>query len=314
MERVVTDKSFTMAEILISLTIIGVIAAITLPSLRANINEKTWATQRKVLNSRLSQAISMMPSLNGYGIGTTSALTEQNAAQAFITEGLSKVLQIKNICNYENLSKCNIPNKISRLKSKKKIDFPNRLNALNGNWPVAHTTTLEGVTYNFRSIFNTFVSAFETQNGESIAVYYYPNCQSKNKSINYYVQTMICANFLYDLNGKKGPNKVGKDIGFITALYATDSELISPQAAQASSAMIIGFDSAKQFCSNQGTRMANSEEFMSLFANSKLIGYNDQVGYFTSDKFNGNNVFILSSTGLLYSENKNRAYVQCIKR
>ena len=34
----VPSKAFTMAEILISLTIIGVIAAITLPSLKANIN------------------------------------------------------------------------------------------------------------------------------------------------------------------------------------------------------------------------------------------------------------------------------------
>ena len=37
--------AFTMAEILISLTIIGIIAALTLPALQANINEKTWATQ-----------------------------------------------------------------------------------------------------------------------------------------------------------------------------------------------------------------------------------------------------------------------------
>ena len=34
--------AFTMAEILISLTIIGIIAAITLPALQGNINEKVW--------------------------------------------------------------------------------------------------------------------------------------------------------------------------------------------------------------------------------------------------------------------------------
>ena len=33
--------AFTMAEILLSLTIIGVVAAITLPSLTGNINERT---------------------------------------------------------------------------------------------------------------------------------------------------------------------------------------------------------------------------------------------------------------------------------
>ena len=38
------NLGFTMAEILLSLTIIGVVAAITLPSLMANINERTWNT------------------------------------------------------------------------------------------------------------------------------------------------------------------------------------------------------------------------------------------------------------------------------
>ena len=50
--------AFTMAEILLSLTIIGVVAAITLPSLTGNINERTWNTQRKALYARFSQAIS----------------------------------------------------------------------------------------------------------------------------------------------------------------------------------------------------------------------------------------------------------------
>ena len=59
--------AFTMAEILLSLTIIGVVAAITLPSLTGNINERTWNTQRKALYARFSQAIALMPALNGYG-------------------------------------------------------------------------------------------------------------------------------------------------------------------------------------------------------------------------------------------------------
>lgn len=56
-------KAFTMAEILLSLTIIGVVAAITLPSLTGNINERTWNTQRKALYARMSQAISLMPGI-----------------------------------------------------------------------------------------------------------------------------------------------------------------------------------------------------------------------------------------------------------
>ena len=82
-----------MAEILLSLTIIGVVAAITLPSLTGNINERTWNTQRKALYARFSQAIALMPALNGYGTLTedeSGNVTEDTAAETFITAGLSK--------------------------------------------------------------------------------------------------------------------------------------------------------------------------------------------------------------------------------
>ena len=32
----------------------------------------------------------------------------------------------------------------------------------------------------------------------------------------------FCVNFIYDLNGKKGPNTMGKDMGFMTMLYPFD--------------------------------------------------------------------------------------------
>ncbi len=94
---------FTMAEILLSLTIIGVVAAITLPSLMANINERTWNTQRKALYARMSQAIAMMPQIAGYGTLTVttdedgSTTVTDTATESFLTEGLSKVLKINNI-------------------------------------------------------------------------------------------------------------------------------------------------------------------------------------------------------------------------
>ena len=99
--------AFTMAEILLSLTIIGVVAAITLPSLTGNINERTWNTQRKALYARFSQAIALMPSLNGYGTlteGDSSTSAVDTAAETFVTAGLSKVLKINNICDSEHLA------------------------------------------------------------------------------------------------------------------------------------------------------------------------------------------------------------------
>ena len=111
-------RAFTMAEILLSLTIIGVVAAITLPSLTGNINERTWNTQRKALYARLSQAVALMPSLNGYGTlseATSSASAVDTVAETFVTNGLSKVLKINNICDYEHFEDCGIGSKFTNL-------------------------------------------------------------------------------------------------------------------------------------------------------------------------------------------------------
>ena len=118
-------SAFTMAEILLSLTIIGVVAAITLPSLTGNINERTWNTQRKALYSRLSQAVSLMDGVRGYGDlrHTTSydwgheshTYSSDNAAEAFITAGLGKVMKMNNVCDYSHLGDCGLPDKFIRL-------------------------------------------------------------------------------------------------------------------------------------------------------------------------------------------------------
>ena len=120
-----------MAEILLSLTIIGVVAAITLPSLTGNINERTWNTQRKALYARFSQAIALMPAINGYGTysedtdsaGSTSVT--DTVAETFVTAGLSKVLKINNICSYDKLSDCGLPDKITTLAGSTLDSFPN---------------------------------------------------------------------------------------------------------------------------------------------------------------------------------------------
>ena len=293
--------AFTMAEILISLTIIGVIAAITLPSLRANINEKTWATQRKALHARLNQAISMMPSLNGYGeyAGTWNnnvvTVEKDTAAQMFLTNGLSKVMQINNICipngatRNERLAaftKCGINSKLKTTKGNT-INFPTKLSEMNNT--LIDTYSTAGSTYlPPQKEIDTQAIAFETKNGESIAVFYNPICASKEVSFlygvnTYYVTPYVCANFVYDLNGRRGPNKFGKDIGFITALYPTDSEVVAPEILFVDENTDMTWEQAKNTCSTKDSgRLANSDELAAMFYNKQFLGIN-KSRYFWSN-------------------------------
>ena len=257
--------AFTMAEILLSLTIIGVVAAITLPSLTGNINERTWNTQRKALYARFSQAIPLIDSLNTY-----------TNAETFVTGALSNVLKINNICDNEHLPDCGIASKITTLDAST-IDMPKTLSSLNDKF-TNFSTNSEPVYGSWEGSYSqddTDAAAFETQNGESIVLFYNPSCTSNmGETSDFFTQSKICLNFIYDLNGNKGPNTVGKDIGFITAFYPSDSEVVAPFVNYHTLSSGIDFDSASALCNNLGEeyRMPNILELSAMFMNQKLIG------------------------------------------
>ena len=272
--------AFTMAEILLSLTIIGVVAAITLPSLTGNINERTWNTQRKALYARFSQAIALMPALNGYGTlkeesssGADDAV--DTAAETFVTNGLSKVMKINNICDNEHLEDCGIPAKITPY-SGDNINLSDIKTLLDYN-----SLFTSASSYN---TLNTKAAAFETQNGESILVYYNPNCTpNKNEVQSHFVQSKMCVNFVYDLNGSKGPNTMGKDIGFITALYPSDPIVVAPMPHIKVGG--VGWTYQTQGgarCTKQDPeyRMPSLDEMSSMFYNRLLTGSGDTNGYY----------------------------------
>ncbi len=267
-----------MAEILLSLTIIGVVAAITLPSLMANINERTWNTQRKALYARMSQAIGMMPQIGGYGTLTedeNGSVTADTAAETFLTEGLSKVLKINNICDSDHLADCGIPTTINALNGNTAFSqIPKTLLEFNSSFQYSKTLTNEStsVTWDMSySQIDTKAAAFETQNGESVLLFYNPNCIEEVDAKLVYTQSYMCANFVYDLNGNKGPNSVGKDVGFVTALYPFDSSVVSPFPT-ASVIEPTDFIGARSACrAGVETRLPNIEELMAMFYNNNLL-------------------------------------------
>ena len=278
--------AFTMAEILLSLTIIGVVAAITLPSLTGNINERTWQTQGKALFSRMSQAIALMPSLNGYGTltaGTTSTSAIDTAAETFVTNGLAKVLKINNICDNEHLQDCGIPDSYVAQGGSKR-DFPTTLSELNSK-----IVGSNGLAIDVKA------AAFETANGESIAVFYNPQCRAYTGATNYYAQQYFCVNFVYDLNGTKGPNTVGKDIGYMTAFNPSDSTISSPVFGKILAGVSYTNSKAVAACRKLGNeyRLPTRDEMASLFYNMNFV-LGDSTGFsyqYQIDKQVGNNTF-----------------------
>jgi len=316
---------FTMAEILLSLTIIGVVAAITLPSLTGNINERTWNTQRKALYARMSQAIALMPALNGFGTisgqGTSSAV--DTATETFIASGLSKVLKINNICDNTHFEDCGIPTSYTDMAGTQKT-IPTTLYTLNG-W--FSSVAYSGSSYSTK---DTKAVAFETQNGESIVAYYNQTCRTEylneeslttSGGVFGFPEATMCLNFVYDLNGNKGPNTVGKDIGFITVFNSMDSSVVAPMPSSpnnADSSKKSWYDTPK-LCTQQDpdSRIPNINELSAMLINKSIINLADSSSYFWSGSVaNTEKAWLISmSDGIQASVNKvNQWYVRCIKR
>ncbi len=320
--------AFTMAEILVSLTIIGIIAAIILPALTDNINERTWNTKRKVLYTRMAQAIALMPNLNSYGTLTPESSSGagdgvDTATETFLIEGLSKVLKINNICDNAHLEGCGIPkNYIDTQGSEKTI--PTTLYELHSFFK---SVNYAGAGY---STNDTKAAAFETQNGESIVAYYNRNCRTKSErrrqGEDYYIypQENMCVNFIYDLNGDKGPNTVGDDMGFITVFNATDPTLVAPLPSNSTHIAAIAWTEASNTCTtnNKESRMPNLDELAALFINKDFINLSTHGYTWSGTAFNSNKAWYLcmrnlygASGGSINTTAKNASYgVYCIKR
>lgn len=169
-------KAFTLSEILITLGIIGVVAAMTMPVLITNYQKQVTASKLKQTYSILSQALERSRAENGdpdnWDFGGVSgqpqnAAAMKTAADNFLNNYLLKYIQNK------------------KFVSKSYDIYP-----------------LNGVGQN--KLPNQFSSAYILKNGTLVSAWFNNNGK---------VVTDIF--FTVDLNSSSGPNVYGKDIFFM---------------------------------------------------------------------------------------------------
>lgn len=175
--------AFTLAEVLITLGIIGVVAAISIPTLIQNSQEKATVSLLKKAFTTYSQAFQLAVNENGtpdtWDIGDYSSdPTEQAKAKNIITT-LAPYLKVTKTCD-----------------------------KLENGCHVSPSWFLNNVQYDFVS--NRMYRA-ALSDGSYLAVY------SLRSNCNYVVGStnslnQVCAYMIVDINGAKLPNTQGKDI------------------------------------------------------------------------------------------------------
>ena len=123
------QAAFTLAEVLITLGIIGVVAAMTMPVLIQNHREKVTVTRLKKVYSTLSQALVAAINENGTPDLWDSYQYEdkeesEDAITRFSVKNLAKQLKTVKDCGYESKG-CFVPDGYKNLSGSKERDFEN---------------------------------------------------------------------------------------------------------------------------------------------------------------------------------------------
>ncbi len=180
--------AFTLAETLITLAIIGVVAAITIPSLVKNYNEKAWSTAQKVFTERLEVATRQM--------NTEEKLAGYSSTMDFVNE-LKKYIKITRVCDNNNITKC----------------FNKEVIWNEGEDPIDMSTIKNAASLG-QDDWDTDTVAVQFANGVNAIIAYNPNTTQEPFN-NQFSATSNSMAILYDVSGNKNPNTNGKDIGKI---------------------------------------------------------------------------------------------------
>lgn len=172
-------KAFTLAEVLITLGIIGVVAAMTIPVLLQNYTEKRTVSILKETQSIIAQSMKMAEEEYGTMDGWVTNPKEDKATTVAYANNLKPFLKLALDCGVND--------------SEGKCVYKGNYKLKNGTPTANHHATV------------TFYYKVKLLNGSSIWL-------RPNKVMNTLYGIPAVANFFIDTNGPNAPNQWGKDL------------------------------------------------------------------------------------------------------
>ena len=168
----IKQKAFTLAEILITLTVMGLISALTIPSLVQTTKDSQLKSAWKETYSIINQATSRVILNNG---GTMLGICTDWDGNCMRDKYLNHLLSIKSCSSSDAVGNC----------------WPNNTKYMDNS----------NFAYNGSPV-------IILNNGSSLAfAFYYGNCTNTD-----WQNIPVCGALNLDVNGLKGPNIMGKDI------------------------------------------------------------------------------------------------------
>ena len=194
--------AFTLAEVLITLGIIGVVAAMTLPTLIANYKNKVLLNQAKNSYSKISNALLLVKTQNGYD--SYADFFRPNTTNDELMQELSKSLQMTKICNAYRGGCWTWKTKYEKKKLEDGkaiyLDYRNSASAV-----LTDGSVITLSNYNRNGDCHWVNSYYKRdQNGNIVK-------DEKGNNIVINDADARCGHIIIDTNGAKGPNQFGAD-------------------------------------------------------------------------------------------------------
>ena len=182
--------AFTLAEVLITLAVIGIVAALTLPGLIQNHNQKAWSTAKDLWEKKLTETVRRM--------NVDGVMTGHDTTEDFLNTFKNYMKVIKTCYNSE-INKCYSPKVVTTGKDEEPIEI--------------ETDTLKSSKLIGAASWqaNTNTVSFIVADGTTVIMAYNPDCPYADP-IEDQGSQVSCLAMITDVNGNKGPNRVGKDI------------------------------------------------------------------------------------------------------
>ena len=199
------NNAFTLAEVLITLGVIGVVAAITMPMLITNINDRANSERHANIAYKITQAMEQM---RAHG-----KLTAYDSTSAFVDE-LQKYLKITKRCDADHIAECWPTETVINAAGDEYnvADCKQRKNLLAGSDSADSNVGL--ILADGASIILTYdTNASPIDVGDKIIASNksLPVGKNKNKEFAYTTSVTAPIDFVTDVNGKKGPNSETRD-------------------------------------------------------------------------------------------------------
>lgn len=296
-------KGFTLSEVLITLTVLGVVAGITIPVFSEKITGRIFERSKADTLTKIIEAANLM--------GMNNVLVGYTTNEAFANE-FQKYMKVTQRCYSSNLEKC----------------FPAKFKLANGT--EINTNTLVVGTDLKAGNNGTPTVGLGLANGTSMIIALKAltgaaddpclKLDPMNGAANGTSGSGIlaCTSILYDVNGFKGPNAVGKDIvtdinvtfnifacpgQTFSGLCVAPSDLAAPPINTCAGQPDAIYDSgsngicatnywagAKKACASLGMRLPNvTTEKNIIYANKASIGnFVDAAKYWTYEEYGTN--------------------------